>query len=245
VNRDLDIPGLVNARDLGGLTTRDDRTIARHRLVRTESLYYLDEEGQRALDRSLSPRLVLDLRMPEEHVHGGYTLNHGAARVRSVPMQPLAALTPEQVAAGQPTNLIDDYLGQLEANVDALATALDLIAHGGHHPVVVHCTSGKDRTGVVVALVLSLLDVPDDQIADDYALTARVIPVLVDRVRRIRQFAENGLAMAPEWVFAADRETMLAFLEGIRDRYGSTSAWAARAGLPDSTTARLRSSLLE
>jgi protein tyrosine/serine phosphatase len=245
MSRDLDIPGLVNARDLGGLTTHDGSHIARGRVIRAESLAYLAAQGERDLIELVDPRTVLDLREYPESRNGSYTLTACSAQVVNLPMRPLAAITEEEIAAGQPTTLVEDYLGQLEVNIDALAEAVRVIADPRNHPVVVHCTSGKDRTGVLTALVLCLVGVPDGQIAEDYALTARVIPVLIDRVRQIRAFTENGLAMAPEWVFSADAETMLAFLEGLRQRHGGPDGWAARAGLPASISESLRSALLE
>ena len=245
MTRDLDIPGLVNARDLGGLTTSDGSRVARGRVIRTESLAYLDEQGQQQLVDLVGPRTVLDLRESPESRNGSYTLTASSARIVNLPMRPLAAITEEEIAAGQPTTLLEDYLGQLEVNIDMLAEAVAIIADPGNHPVVVHCTSGKDRTGVLTAVVLTLIGVPDEQIAEDYALTARVMPVLIDRVRQIRAFTENGLAMAPDWVFAADADTMLAFLDGLRLRHGGAEGWATRAGLPTSVSESLRSALLD
>lgn len=245
MERDLALTGLVNARDLGGLPTRDGRRVAPRRLVRTESLSFLEPEGQQDLVDLIDPRLILDLREPEELPQGSYKLTVSSARILSLPMRPLVALTEDDVAAGLPTTLLGDYLAQLDVNVESIGAAITAIAEPTNLPVVVHCTSGKDRTGIVTALVLSLLDVPDESIIDDYALTMRAVPVLIERVQRIRAFEDNGLAMAPEWVFAADPMIMQGFLKGLRGRFGGAHGWARTAGLSDSTIQQLHSALLE
>ena len=71
------------------------------------------------------------------------------------------------------------YVEMLDVGAPALAESLRLIARPGGLPAVFHCAAGKDRTGVLAALVLGLLGVDDDVIVEDYALSARAMDGLV------------------------------------------------------------------
>src|SRR5438874_453262 len=78
---------------------------------------------------------------------------------------------------------------------------LELLSEDETLPAVVHCTAGKDRTGVLVALLLDLLGVAREQIVADYAATTDNMPGILDRIRSSSFFQGNGLAAAPAWIF--------------------------------------------
>lgn len=244
MTRELHIDGLINVRELGGLRTRSGETVRRGRIIRSESLFFLTDVGKRQIRDHLNPRLVIDLREDFEVEHMPYVLEGPEVDIVCIPMSPLIAVTEEEVRAGQPVTLLDDYLGQLEANALSLAEAVNRLSDSANAPTVVHCTSGKDRTGVLVALVLSMIGVPDTDVADDYALTARCVPALIDRVQRIRILSDVGLLTAGDEVFSARADTMLGFLDGVRSRFGGAQSWAQWAGVEPETIERLRSSLV-
>jgi protein-tyrosine phosphatase len=122
-------------------------------------------------------------------------------------------------------------------------------------PTVFHCTAGKDRTGVLAALILSLVDVDDDEICDDYARTASVVPILRarfdQRTAGARVAAVNGgapdearlSAMADE-LLSARAETMHELLGIVRHRHGGAAAWAERNGFAASEIEQLRDTLV-
>ncbi len=99
-----------------------------------------------------------------------------------------------------------------------LTRAIEMLASAGSLPAVVHCSAGKDRTGVLSALVLAFLDVPDETIVEDYALSAAAMDRLLERlkaeypdsVEEVERFAPAILHVVPE--------TMEEFLESIRAR---------------------------
>lgn len=244
MTRDLDIDGLINARELGGLRTQSGEMVKRGRIIRSESLFFLTDLGKRQIRDDINPRLVIDLREEFEADHMPYDLEDVEIDVVCVPMRPLIAVTEEELRAGQPTTLVEDYLGQLEVNASSLAQAVNRLSDAANAPTLIHCTSGKDRTGVLVALVLSMIGVPDSDIADDYALTSRCVPALVNRVQRIQILSDVGLATATEEVFSARSDTMLGFLDGLRSRFGGAQSWAQWAGVDSETIARLRASLV-
>ena len=117
---------------------------------------------------------------------------------------------------------------------------LRLLADASTAPVVFHCAAGKDRTGVLAMLTLSLLGVGDDPIADDYARSGEAE----------RQFWRWRASVDPDVdppVLADDpapREAALWFLAELRGRYGSVPDYVARAGVEPEHIDALRAHLV-
>jgi protein-tyrosine phosphatase len=174
----------------------------------------------------------------------GYELRHADVSVLKHPMTPQSGVTPEQVLAGGADNLIEDYLRQVEVNADSIIATLQLMADPANRPVIIHCTAGKDRTGIVVAVLLSILGVDDDDIVADYHATTINMAPIVASIRAANVYRDNGLASAPQWIFDSEPETMRAFLSELEVRYGSAEGWALAKGLGAETIAALRESLL-
>lgn len=244
--RALSVAGLLNARDLGGLTTADGRRVRSRRVVRSDNLRGLTDEGATALVEELRPRLVVDLRTEQECDREGRGLaDDEGVRWVNVPLQPKAAVTPEQVGQGLTTNLYDDYVLQLQDNGDPIVRALTLLAEDQGLPAVVHCTAGKDRTGIVVAVLLELLGVDREQVVADYGATAANMPGVLERIRASPFFRSNGLSQAPDWIFASEPGTMRDVLAWLDRTHGGAYAWATQRGLAPEAVERLREGLLE
>lgn len=240
----LEIDGLSNARDLGGLRTGDGRVVRQGIVVRSDSLRSLTAKGHQDFIEIVGPRTVIDLRIELEVERGGYYLIDETITVRNYPMRPLSGLNQEQIDAGACDNLIDDYMGQIEVNGDAVIAVLRHLADPEQHPVVYHCTAGKDRTGVVTAQLLGILGIDDATIAADYHVTtANMVPIIA-RMRGAQVYKDNGLAYAPDWIFESEPETMLSFLAQMTERYGSAEAWALGRGLAPAEIDSLRAALL-
>jgi protein-tyrosine phosphatase len=127
------------------------------------------------------------------------------------------------------------------AGTSPMGTVLRLIADESAAPTVFHCVAGKDRTGVVAALVLALLGVSDETIAEDYAASQAA----EDRYFAWR--AANRPDLPPSASAggnAAPRDAILTFLSGLRSRYGSVIDYVERAGLDRVHRAALRDRLL-
>jgi protein tyrosine/serine phosphatase len=118
-----------------------------------------------------------------------------------------------------------------------------MIAAVAGAPVVLHCAAGKDRTGVVTALLLSLLGADREEIVADYLATARNMPRIIERFREWPFYQRHMTAAAPQ-LYQVDEGTIRAFLRHLDERYGGPESWARSAAIPDDLLTRLRSSLL-
>lgn len=243
--RELSIEGMSNVRDLGGLPTRDGKKVKAGVVVRSDNPKGMTEQGHIDLMTVVGPRTMIDLRIEVEVEHDGYTIRDESVTVVNFPMLPLSGVTPEQIEAGAFDNLVDDYMGQIEINGDSVLGALRLIASSDQHPILYHCTAGKDRTGIVSAMLLDILGVEHETIAADYHLTTENMLPIIERIRNAPVYKENGLAFAPAWIFSSDPETMLAFLERMTAKYGSAEGWALQHGLNQAEIDAIREHLLE
>ena len=111
-------------------------------------------------------------------------------------------------------------------------------------PAVFHCAAGKDRTGVISAILLGLLGVRDEIIAADYAATQENLDAIIDRLAESEGYREV-LDKLPADTLHAEPETMFSLLQQLRDGYGSVRDYARDIGLNDSEIARLHARLLE
>jgi len=231
---DLDWPGCRNARDVGGLPTADGRTIREGVLIRSESLQYLTPHGVDAVRRSGVSR-ILDLR--------------GDGEVATAPTPftgtPLAVRQPLQDPAdpdhGQPT-IVAACTWMLDRRPELFAAAVKAIADEPDGAVVVHCHGGKDRTGMVVALALSIAGVPEDEIVADYFRTQeRLSPWLEEQLA-----AEPDTALHPEMIEFRDTraESLVAILRHLDEEYGGPEAYLRHGGLTTADLAKLRTRLV-
>lgn len=231
---DLDWPGCPNARDVGGLPTADGHTIRAGVLIRSESLQYLTPEGVEAVRRSPVSR-ILDLRADQEVANAPTPFTGTPLAVR----QPLQ--DPADPDHGQPT-IIEACTWMLDRRPELFAAAVKAIADEPDGAVVVHCHGGKDRTGMVVALALSIAGVPEDEIVADYFLTQeRLAPWLDEQLA-----AEPDVSLHPELIEFRDTraESIVAILRHLDEKYGGSEAYLRRGGLTSEDLDRLRSRLI-
>jgi protein-tyrosine phosphatase len=133
----------------------------------------------------------------------------------------------------------------LDEGGEAIAAAFTILASAARLPAVFHCSAGKDRTGVLAALVLSALGVPDDVIAADYHLSALAVDQLVAWLKATRPELTEEMARQPKAFLSCPPEAMHAFLDALRARHGSIEAYLMGIGVESEVLARLRQVLLE
>jgi protein-tyrosine phosphatase len=177
--RALGLDGAPNFRDIGGYATADGRHVRWDEVFRSNELSKLTP-ADAARVAALKVAAVVDLRTEEERQHAPSVWAPVPADVYESPKPTLAPLmhtilaeaaTPEGARAGLIkfySQMPDDYRTEYAAMFHRIAE--------GELPMVVHCTAGKDRTGVAMALLLTAVGVPRQTVVDDYTLTERLVP---------------------------------------------------------------------
>jgi protein-tyrosine phosphatase len=243
-SRLLPLVGAYNFRDLGGYPTTDGRSTRWGRLYRSDTLQELTEEDL-ALLRSIGLASVIDLRTANEVERTGRGVL-GSEPIRYVNLSVLSVDGGEQQAA--PATSIDDvaerYLSYLEMGKGALVESFALMAEPDNYPLVFHCHAGKDRTGVLAALVLSCVDVERTAIVEDYVLTETRLDLIIDRLRRDPYYSDRVDQLPPS-VFAVQASTMESFLDGVDERFGGPRQWALGAGISEVQLQALMQLLVE
>jgi protein-tyrosine phosphatase len=233
---------IFNFRDLGGLRTADGRTIQSGRFYRSDTLHHLTDEDAKQLT-ALGIRSVVDLRRPHEIVRDGRVrADIGLTHYNIHPVHREWDAHPYDAAAGPRRYLADRYLDMAEEGREGLGEALRFLSDPAHAPVVVHCFAGKDRTGVLTALTLHLLGIPDEAIAADYARSEAAQGPLSAYIRTLDPtvYATD----VPLHFVVCPPEAMRLFLTELRERYGSIRAYTEAAGVTDGHVAALRAHLL-
>jgi len=234
---------VFNFRDLGGYASRDGRTVRWRTLYRADGVHRLNFDDL----APLGVRTVVDLRTPAEldergrFVHDAVGYHHLPVLQQQWDPDALRGLDSANDAAAF---LADRYLEMLDEGRDAIAGALGVLAEPSSLPLVFHCAAGKDRTGVVAAIVLDLLGVADDDIAADYSLSR----LGMDRFRAwvLETYPESANAMAnqPKAFLEAPAEAMHRFLAGLRARHGSVRDYLTGLGVDDAVLEQVCDNLL-
>ncbi len=222
----IPVPGLHNFRDLGGLPSAGARRTVRGVLFRSDAPDPGRADGVARL-RELNVRTVVDLREPDERDDRPNPLA-AEADVAYHAVDLIAGIRDawSELAFERPLGAF--YVRSLEVAGPAFVRAVDALA-GGEGARLVHCTVGKDRTGMVAAEVLGLVGVPRPVIVRDYQATARHAAPVFERMRA-RARARGNLD-ALERLLSSDAVDMEAFLTALDDVHGGAEAYLSRHGL--------------
>jgi len=243
-SRLLPLIGAYNFRDLGGYPTGDGRQTRWGRLFRSDTLHELDAADVEQL-RGIGLASVVDLRtVAELEQNGRGPLAGEPLRYRHLSVIDQDGGEAEAAPAPSGDDLAERYLWYLQTGRQALVEALGVIGDESSLPLVFHCTAGKDRTGVLAALVLDILGVDRTVIAEDYVITAARLDLIVARLRRDPVHGPRIDGIPPSRL-RVEARTMEQFLELLQARHGGALSWALSAGLPEDTAPRLAELLLE
>lgn len=228
------IPGVNNLRDVGGIPVGASRVRASV-LLRSGQLARLTTEGQAMLGERV--RRVVDLRDDAE-------VRSEPSALTSVPTTRVPLFLGSVGSFfEQDMDLAAMYRHLVDESAERLVEAVRVIAAG--EPTLVHCTVGKDRTGVTVALALSAVGADRDAVVADYALTASQLSE--QRNRKVVQYlranlpdARNAIQLATE----SPAPVMAALLEEIDERYGSAAEYLRGSGLTGAELDALRRTLV-
>ncbi|GGO62128.1 tyrosine-protein phosphatase [Nonomuraea cavernae] len=238
--RHIEFLNIYNFRDVGGYAAKDGRAVRWKRLYRADSLGWLTGADIETF-RALSVRTVIDLRHPEEVANSGRVPETDELDYLNLPIEGRRwDVTAYNDTLGVGRYLADRYLEVTEDGVDNLREAIETIARADSAPVVIHCAAGKDRTGLLTALVLTLVGVAEEDIVADYALTGLATERFIISWQKRHPTAARwpGFGVAPA-------EAMRFFLADLADRHGSVDDYCADVLRIDSRTVEaLRDHLL-
>ena len=243
MNRSIDLDGCVNFRDLGGYPTRDGRTLRWRQLFRSDALHALSESDVGRLRDELSLSDIVDLRSTYE------LSNEGRGPLEREPIafhhNPLFDGDPSAAERrrADEMSLGERYVGMMEFGHEKIVNAVRLLARA-ERGAVYHCAAGKDRTGVISAILLGTLGVDDELIVADYALSGERIDEIIDRVMSMKGYEET-LKDMPADTLHAKPESMETVLALTADRWGSMGEYLRIGGLADADLERLRDRCLE
>lgn len=223
----------VNLRDVRGLRTVDGHIVRRGVLYRSE--LPLSARAGRADVAIWPPAVVIDLRSAPEYLGA-----HPLSAVSTVHEVPLGAGLAPALAAEQTrdTDLTWAYRHLVHDAAGEIARIVELVA-AGPGPVLVHCTAGKDRTGIVVAVLLSAVGVRRADIVADYLRTEPNLPALWSVLHRAGVPAPRNQAL-----LGVQREALEAVLDDIGAAPGGVPGWLAAHGVEPADLDRLSQRLL-
>jgi protein-tyrosine phosphatase len=241
--RTFALTGCGNFRDLGGYEAKDGRRTRWRTLFRSDALHQLNDQDIDVLgDAGIRLALGFDLRSARELENTGQgTVYERGARHVHVPLIQTIASNSEVIGQMQQMQRLS-YFDRLADAIEPIGQIFDLLAESGTYPAVFYCAAGKDRTGIVAALILRAIGVSDDDIVADYMLTQPTSPER--REARMRELGLENLQLNPK-LFEASDEAMRTLLSTIDETHGSVEGYLTMCGIESRTIERVQDHLLE
>jgi protein-tyrosine phosphatase len=232
VARVTDIDGVHNVRDLGRLPVANGGTTATGRLYRSEFATFAAAQGEPPTN-PLGLRTVVDLRRFSETRHEWVEWESVGVRYVHCPL----------ALAGGDT-FSDKYPQYLMGKPEVFVTAIRALADPANHPALFHCAAGKDRTGVVAAVLLDVVGVARDDIALDYELTTATLRQVLDRMRDQEPYRETLTTSTFESLLPR-AETILHFLDWLDEEWGGAPGWLTQHGMSEAQLEAFRADMIE
>ena len=235
-----------NFRDVGGYHTGDGRQTRWGVLYRADGLGRLTSSDE-AILRRLGLRTVIDLRSHAELAgRASFPQDSFDGDFEHLPI--LDVLWPNEAMAhfGDDREfLLWAYRDLLDVGGHRFAAAISRLARPGALPAVFHCTAGKDRTGLLTALILSSLGIRRDEVLADYALTAAGIARMIAWAERESAEIAERFAATPTWYFAALPEALDQTLDDLCRVHGSVRNYVRSIDVAEHELEILEAQLLE
>ncbi len=245
-NRTFEVGGTFNVRDVGGVSTSDGATMAPGRLFRSASLDAITDRGLDVL-RSRGLRTVIDLRSQSEvDRHGRFPLDRMQVRWEHL----VSSVTPPAGDDKRSVDMraMDDpmasmYLEIMSTSGPAFARGLRMLADDAL-PAIVHCTSGKDRTGLFVVLLHLVVGVPLETALVEYRqddeTSKRAVEDMLRRYPDMQALGPEKLARTS----GTDAKWVIAALDSIGGER-AVPDWLASHGCDTRDQAKIRASFID
>jgi protein-tyrosine phosphatase len=256
--RHIPLNSIQNLRDLGGYSTTDGRTTRWHRFVRCAGMSALTQaDRQKMLDYGI--KAVVDLRSQNDIL----TLPNPFADLAGIAYHHrdlwggrVSDFKSSTASLTQAHKMADLYrLGFVRCE-GIIGEIIGTLADEGDHAAVFHCGAGKDRTGMIAALLLGIAGVPYETIIADYALTELYLedpkrdhdnpdPMFLSQQQLAEQVANPDVVPLPLYFSSCLPESMLLALEFLDEHYGGINGYVRKIGVTDAQIERLRSKFVE
>lgn len=250
--RVLPLASVPNFRDIGGYETRDGKRVRWHRVFRASALDRVSAADTQILE-DMNIQLVCDVRTREEHQAHPDKLPLSITVINTPPLSDdnlLMQLGRLLFVPGFLERLLLDVYTRvmLDENPQVFTAIFERLADPDNLPMVIHCAAGKDRTGIVSAVLLSLLGVPEETIIADYTLSNREYAYFKESTRKsLAQLRIVGLTEADfDYLLIADGQLMRETLAYMKQKYGSAEHYlVGHAGISPQAIEAIRTHLLQ
>jgi protein-tyrosine phosphatase len=236
--------GCFNFRDIGGYPAGDGRTVRWGRYYRTGRQ---DRMTQQDLEQvsELAIATQIDLRKPDEvRDQGRGPLEAMGAAYHNISVIPEGGSDELSRLVGDTGISGKRYLGYLEFGPESWRRMFELFRLAGSKPILLHCTAGKDRTGVSTAFLLSVLGVDRALIEADYILTNRDVARQADFIEQTSGFPEGMNRDAMMRAAGVPEDAMSDFLDGLEERWGGPLGYLKSIGISEATMAAVKEEFL-
>ena len=240
----IPMDGPQNLRDLGGFLNKDGKAVAWNRLYRCDGLSALSRRDTEVF-RKLNIRTIVDLRSRSEQAAMPDRVPEGAAYWSCPMMREEINLSAQDAGQAFAMSLKTSYLAMIQGNAEKVGDAVRTVMEGLETGAVVfHCTAGKDRTGVLAAILLLVLGVSDQDIVADYQVSytynASGINRMIQAAPQLKAYLEQA---GEDSMLHSNPKNIQAVLEVLnRENIGS---WLEGAGVGAALQQRFREAMLE
>ena len=242
-DREIQLEGAHNVRDLGGVHTSEGRTLKSGKLFRSDALHKLTDNDLNTLNE-YEIATIVDLRS------SGEVSKTGPARLaergsRHLHMQVMTGDPQVQ----NPDQMMRDaqamYIHMVSESADRYTAVIAALCDPENQPALFHCAAGKDRTGITAALIYSILGVDREMIMADYALTEPNVEKIMANVIEAMPELKAMIESRPAGQKRADENTIKALLEHLDHEFGGPVDWLRHNGLSDTAMETLREAMLD
>jgi protein-tyrosine phosphatase len=245
-SRKIEIESVMNFRDLGGYRNRHGATMVWRRIFRSGDFRNITAADFAAIEKEIGLTSIIDLRTSKEaEQYGKRGFSEAGIRYTNIPLMGGGNKKEEARWLKECTNLGEFYLHIISEKKfpKQMTAVLKMIADPKNYPLVFHCAIGKDRTGILSAILLSILEIDDEMIIEDYTLSGPAVQKLRENMKK-NHVDEEMVKRLPDYFWEAAPESMELFLSTLKKKYGSVAGYLINLGVRANLIEKVRKALL-